>query len=98
MDHTNHVRLMDNEFTQANLMDASVYGIDDEKIGKIAHVHGMGSAASVIVDVGGFLGMGAKPVSLMTSQLDIMRDEHGHVHATTTMTKDQVKALPEHHH
>jgi hypothetical protein len=42
--------------------------------------------------------MGAKPVSMTTSDLHFMRDEDGNVHATTTWTKDQVKALPEHHH
>jgi hypothetical protein len=30
--------------------------------------------------------------------LNFMRDEEGTVHATTAMTKDQAKALPEHHH
>ena len=50
------------------------------------------------MDVGGFLGIGAKPVALPVSQLDFMRDEDGEVHATTTLTKDQVKALPEHRH
>jgi hypothetical protein len=52
----------------------------------------------VIVDVGGFLGLGAKPVALTTSQLTFMRDNDGDVHATTAWTKDQIKALPEHHH
>ena len=98
MDHSNHVRLMDSELTPDNLVDAVVYGADDAKIGKVAHVHGMGMASEVIVDVGGFLGMGAKPVSLKTSQLDFMRDEHGHIHAKTSWSKEEVKALPEHTH
>jgi PRC-barrel domain len=64
MDHSTHTLLVDSELTEANLLDAVVYGIDDEKIGTVAHVHGMGAATQVIVDVGGFLGIGAKPVSL----------------------------------
>jgi hypothetical protein len=32
------------------------------------------------------------------SRLTFMRDEDGTVHATTTMTKDEAKAMPEHHH
>jgi len=79
-------------------MDAVVYGPDDYKIGTVSHVHGMGISSSVIVDVGGFLGMGARPVSMNTSDLQFMRDEDGNVHATTTWTKDQVMNLPEHHH
>ena len=98
MDHSNHIRLAESELNEATLMDATVYGSQDEKIGKVSHVHGMGASSEVIVDVGGFLGIGAKPVSLKTSQLDFMRDEHGDVHATTSWSKEEVKALPEHHH
>ena len=47
---------------------------------------------------GGFLGIGTKPVALTTNQLVFMRDEDGDVHATTSWTKEQVLALPEHRH
>lgn len=98
MDHSTHTQLIDSELSAANLMDAVIYGGMDEKIGTVAHVHGMGAATQVIVDVGGFLGMGAKPVAMTTDQLNFMRDEDGKVHATTTWTKDEIKAMPEHKH
>ncbi len=98
MDHSSHARLADSELNEDTLIDAVVYGTDDQIIGTVSHVHGVGAATKVIVDVGGFLGIGAKPVALTTSQLTFMRDEDGEVHATTAWTKDQVKALPEHHH
>lgn len=98
MDHSTHTPLIDSELNEANLMDAVVYGADDEKIGTVAHVHGMGAATQVIVDVGGFLGIGAKPVALTSSQLNFMRDSEGDVHATTSWTKEQIKAMPEHQH
>jgi hypothetical protein len=98
MDHSSHALLVDSELNEENLLDAVVYGADDQKIGTVSHVHGMGATTQVIVDVGGFLGIGAKPVALTTSQLTFMRDEDGDVHAATTWTKEQVKALPEHHH
>jgi hypothetical protein len=98
MDHSRHQRLETAALTEANLVDAPIYGPGDEKIGTVAHLHGTGAGAEVIVDVGGFLGIGARPVALAVSQLDFMRDEDGEVHATTTMTKEQLKALPEHHH
>ena len=98
MDHSSHALLVDSELNEENLVDAVVYGAEDQKIGTVSHVHGMGSAAQVIVDVGGFLGIGAKPVALSTSQLKFMRDEDGDVHAATSWTMEQVKALPEHHH
>lgn len=52
----------------------------------------------MIIDVGGFLGIGAKPVAIPTSRLEFMRDEAHAVHAVTTWSKDELKALPEHQH
>lgn len=98
MDHSKHTMLDATELNEANLIDAVVYGAGGEKIGTVSHVHGVGAATQVIIDVGGFLGIGAKPVSLTTNQLNFMRDEGGNVHATTAWTKEQIKALPEHHH
>ena len=96
MDHSNHTRLTETEITNDILAGATVYGPGDEKIGHIDHLHGTGAAATVVIDVGGFLGIGAKPVSVPTSELDIMRDQSGTVHATTTWTKAALKDLPEH--
>ncbi|MFO1144017.1 MAG: PRC-barrel domain containing protein [Amaricoccus sp.] len=96
MDHTTHERLGAAELTEGILDDAVIFGPGDERIGAVSHVHGSGPTAQVIVDVGGLLGIGAKPVALAVSQLDFMRDEDGNVHATTALTKDQVKGLPEH--
>ena len=98
MDHSTHTQLVDSDLTENNLLDAVIYGADDEKIGTVSHVHGMGAATQVIVDVGGFLGIGTKSVALTTNQLNFMRDESGDVHATTSWTKAQVKELPEHVH
>jgi PRC-barrel domain len=98
LDHSAHQPLAVSELTEANLIDAVIYGPDDEKVGTVSHVHGMDQASEVIVDVGGFLGIGAKPVALAVNQLNFMRDETGSIHATTSLTKDEAKALPEHHH
>jgi hypothetical protein len=51
-----------------------------------------------VIDVGGFLGIGSKPVAVPVSQLDLMRDEDGNVHAVTGWTKDELKDMPEHQH
>ncbi len=55
MDHTNHVRLTNDELIAENIEGATVYGVDEEKVGTVDHVHGAGSGSTVIVDVGGFL-------------------------------------------
>lgn len=92
MDHSDHTRLTAEEMTPDNLHGATIYGPGDESIGSIAHLHG----STVVVEVGGFFGIGAKPVAIPMRELDVMRDEDGVVHATTNMTSDQLKALPEH--
>ena len=98
MDHTRHTPLQAAELNETNLIGAVIYGPYDERIGTVSHVHEMGSTSQVIVDVGGFLGLGSKPVSIQTNQVNFMRDESGGVHAVTSWTKEQVKELPEHHH
>jgi hypothetical protein len=96
MDHTNHTRLATVELTPAVLEGATIYGADDHKVGKLDHIHGAGPGGAAIIDVGGFLGIGAKPVSVPLIDLEFMRDEDGDVHAVTSWTKDQLKAMPEH--
>lgn len=96
MDHSKHVRLSPAELTESALSGATIYGPGDEKIGSVSHVHGNGAAGAVVIDVGGFLGIGAKPVAVPVSELEFMRDEDGDVHAVTKWTKDQMKAMPEH--
>jgi len=97
MDHSQHARLTTTELVPAALEGATIYGADDHKVGKVSHVHGVGSASQIVVDVGGFLGLGAKPVAVPLSQLEFMRDEHGDIHAVTAWTKDQLEQMPEHH-
>jgi hypothetical protein len=50
----------------------------------------------VVIDVGGFLGIGAKPVAVPVISFDFMRDEEGDVHAVTSWTKEQLTEMPEH--
>ncbi|CZT36520.1 PRC-barrel domain-containing protein [Rhizobium sp. 9140] len=96
MDHSSHVRLSPTELTPAVLEGATIYGADDHKVGKLDHMHGTGVGGKAIIDVGGFLGIGAKPVAVPLSDLEFMRDEDGDIHAVTTWTKDQLKDMPEH--
>jgi hypothetical protein len=92
MDQTKHVLLTNAELTPAILEGATIYGPNNEKIGSVDHLHGN----QVVIDVGGFLGIGAKPVAVAASQLDFMRGEDGDVHAVTSWTKDQLEDMPEH--
>lgn len=96
MDHSKHVRLSSSELVPSVLEGATIYGPGDEEIGSVSHVHGTGAASQVVIDVGGFLGIGAKPIALPVSNVDFMRDEDGEVHAVTSWTKDELTAMPEH--
>jgi len=96
MDHSRHTALSRQEVNQIILAGVPIYGADDEKIGTISHVHGDGAVTDVVIDVGGFLGMGSKPVLVSIDQLNLMRDETGAVHGVTAWTKEHLKTLPEH--
>ncbi|NEX46493.1 PRC-barrel domain-containing protein [Pseudotabrizicola algicola] len=97
MDHSSHIRLTLAEQTEENLTGAPIYDQNDEKVGTISHLHDVGVAPKVVIDVGGFLGIGAKPVLINLDDLDLMRDTAGRVHGLTTWSKDQLRALPEHY-
>jgi hypothetical protein len=56
----------------------------------------MGTASQVVIDVGGFLGLGSRRVMMPAKDLIFMRDDNGSVHGLTSWTKDEVLALPEH--
>lgn len=79
------------------LVDASVYDSDENSVGSISEVMPeQGMPEQVIVDVGGFLGIGAKPVALNVSELQFFKQTDGEeVRGYTTMTEDQLKDLPE---
>lgn len=96
MDHSEHPRLLPDEMTDAVLTGATIYGPGDETVGTVSHVHGAGSHAQVVIDVGGFLGLGSKPVLVPVSDLDLMRDGDGVVHGVSRWTREHLKSLPEH--
>ncbi|WP_296478782.1 PRC-barrel domain-containing protein, partial [Roseinatronobacter sp.] len=77
----------------------TVYGRNDENIGSInaLKVGSDGKITDAIVDVGGFLGIGAHSVLLPFSQLTVLRQTAGsdvRVHLDTT--KEKLKAMPQH--
>ena len=84
--------------TADELKGKAVTGLDDKKVGDVADVV-MGSDASVskiVVDVGGFPGMGAKPVALDPSQLTLVRGEDADdITLRVAATEDELKAMPE---
>lgn len=95
MEHANHVRLTEAELIPDLIEGTQVYSLADDKVGSVSHVLGSGPTSEIVIDVGGFLGIGSKPVALQANQLEFMRDEDGEVHAVTAFTQEQLKSMPE---
>jgi sporulation protein YlmC with PRC-barrel domain len=77
-----------------DLKGTTVYGANDEKIGSIGDVvlTPDNKPDAVIVDVGGFLGIGAKEVAVGMDKLKIMTDKDGKKYLYTNFTKEQLQA------
>lgn len=87
------------DLTASDVESASVYGRDDESIGSISSlkVGTDGKITDAVIDVGGFLGMGAHSVQLPFSELTVLRETDGsdlRIHLDTT--KEKLKAMPHH--
>jgi len=79
-----------------NLVGTTVYGANDENVGEINDVvlSDDGKVDAIIIDVGGFLGMGEKPVAVGMDNLAFMADEDGDHYLYTEFTKEQLEAQP----
>jgi hypothetical protein len=78
---------------------AKVHDRSDDSIGSVTElkVGRDGQISHAIIDVGGFLGMGAHSVLLPFSQLTVLRKTGGNdVRVHLDITKDQLKAMPHH--
>ena len=85
--------------TTNDVENATVYGRDDETIGSISNliVGADGKISHAIVDVGGFLGMGAHSVKLPFGDLTVLRETAGNdLRVNLDTTKDALKAMPHH--
>ena len=85
------------QISASKLLNESVLNQANESIGDINDVilDNSGKVASVIVGVGGFLGMGEKDVALSFDQLTFATDSDGDLTVTTNATKESLQAAPE---
>lgn len=83
--------------TAEKLTGAKVYDANDEVIGEVGELvlTAEGQVSQTIIDVGGFLGMGEKPVALNLTDVDILRNDAGDdVRVYLTKTKAELEAMP----
>jgi sporulation protein YlmC with PRC-barrel domain len=85
------------EFAANQLIGTSITDGNDESIGEIGDIilSTEGGVQSYIVNVGGFLGIGDKPVAIAPDQLTIMADADGNFSVKTAMTKEQLESAPQ---
>ncbi|WP_192177460.1 PRC-barrel domain-containing protein [Mesorhizobium amorphae] len=77
-----------------DFIGTTVYGADDAKVGEIGDVV-LGDdkkVDAVVVDVGGFLGMGEKEVAVGLEKLKFLSDKDGNRYLYTNFTKAQLEA------
>lgn len=87
-----------NVLTAEELEGLSVYGSSDEQIGEISDLvlADDGKITDVVIDVGGFLGIGEKPVALPFDEIQLQRDGSGlteGLRATTKYTEEELESM-----
>ena len=87
---------VDGQISTNAIIGASVKNANKETVGKIedVYVDEKGAIRLLVVSVGGFLGMGAKNVSVKWSDIKFMRDDKSVV-LMTDWTKESLKAMPD---
>ena len=84
------------ELKAEELVGTTVYGANDENIGEIGDIvlTQDGKVDAVIIDVGGFLGVGEKPVAVGFDNLAFMADKDGKKYLYTNFSKEQLDKQP----
>jgi hypothetical protein len=80
------------------LIGAEVYGVNDESVGSIDEliVDDKGVITNVIVDFGGFLGLGTSQVQVGFDELTVLaNDGRNDVRVYIDATKEQIQAQPQ---
>lgn len=77
----------------SDVIGTDIHGAQGEEIGSIEDIvmNRNGNAKAALVDVGGFLGIGAKRVAIPMDRLSLRDDRV----VATAMTKEQIEQLPE---
>jgi sporulation protein YlmC with PRC-barrel domain len=78
------------------VIGTKIHNENKDTVGSVQDIYldGHGATRTVVVSVGGFLGVGAKDVAIKWSDLKQTRDGKSLV-LTTNLTKDELKALPD---
>lgn len=80
-----------------DIIGADLLGFDGDVIATVDDVvlDASGEIEFVLVDVGGFLGLGATTVQIPFADLDVATDEDGDTVLRSQLTSDDLEAMPE---
>jgi ribosomal 30S subunit maturation factor RimM len=83
--------------TAEDLQGARVYGVNEEDLGEISELLlEDGKLIRAVIDVGGFLGIGEKPVAIGFDQLQILKNaESGEIRVYMDSTEEALKNQPD---
>ena len=85
------------DYSADDLMGKDIMASDGTSVGSVSDllIGNDGSVQNVLVDVGGFLGIGTHTVALDLDQIQMQKAEGSDTqNLTVAMTKDQIEALP----
>lgn len=94
-----YTRVTADELSADELTGVTVYGADDEPLGDVHDliVSDGGQIQEAIIDVGGFLGIGEKPVAMGFDRLNIQRnDDNDDVRVYINADEESLEEMPEH--
>jgi sporulation protein YlmC with PRC-barrel domain len=79
-----------------DLMNTPVYSARNKDLGQVGDVvlSKDGRIDAMVIDVGGFLGLGQKPVAIAFDGVDIRKDNSGKLTVHTRFTKQELEAAP----
>ncbi len=86
------------QLTSEDLEGTLVYGADDESVGEVDSliIGPDAKVEGVVINVGGFLGLGEKPVAVTFDELQILKQEGGDdVRIYIDSTEERLEAQPE---
>jgi len=83
-------------YSADELIGTSVQGVDGDDIAEVSDLvlDDSDQVSHVLVDVGGFLGIGSKVVALDPNAIQISQDDAGEPVITTSMTQEELESMP----
>lgn len=92
-----YVAVEADKLTAEMLTGANVHDAEDKSVAEIKDLvmTSDGKVTDVVLDVGGFLGIGAKTVAIPMDRLTVAQKEDGKVALWVNMAKEELEALPD---